>query len=129
MVDETTDVSTTEQVVFVLRWVDDDLEPYEEFLGINQTASIDANALVALVKDILIRFNIDMKSCRGQCYDGATSMAGVYAGVVKQILAVEPRALYTHCYGHSLNLACRDTIQEIKVLRKAIDMKFELSSY
>lgn len=126
VVDDTTDVSTTEQVVFVLRWVDDDLEPYEEFLGINQTASIDANTLVALVKDILIMFNIDMKSCRGQCYDGAANMAAVCAGVAKQILAVEPRPLYTHCYGHSLNLACQHTIREIKVLRNAIDMTLEL---
>ena len=77
MVDETIDVSTTEQIVFVLRWVDDDLEPHDEFLGIHQTDSIDANTLVAIVKDILIRFNLDMKNCRGQCYDGAANMAGV----------------------------------------------------
>ncbi len=77
MANETTDVSTTEQIVFVLRWVDDDLEPHEEFLGIHQTDSIDANTLVAIVKDILIRFNLDMKNCRGQCYDGAANMAGV----------------------------------------------------
>ena len=79
------------------------------------------------MKDILIRFNIDMKNCRDQCYDGAANMAGVRNGVATQNLAVEPRELYTHCYGHSLNLACQDTIREIKVLFEAIDMTFELS--
>ena len=78
----------------------DDLKPHEEFLGIHQTGSIEANRLVALVKDILIWFNIDMKNCRDQCYDGAANMAGVRNGVATQNLAVEPRKLYTHCYGH-----------------------------
>ncbi|XP_062504942.1 zinc finger MYM-type protein 1-like [Corticium candelabrum] len=68
-----------------------------------------------------------MKNCRGQCYDGAANMAGVRTGVATQLLAVERRALYTHCYGHSLNLACQDTIRKIKVIRNAFDMTFELS--
>ena len=34
MVDETTDVSTTEQVVIVLRWVDQNLEVHEDFFGL-----------------------------------------------------------------------------------------------
>ncbi len=116
MVDETTDFSTTKQVALALRWVDDDLEPLEEFLGIHQTGSIEANRLVALVKDILVRVYFDMKKYRSQCYDGAANMPGVRNGVATQISAVEPRALYTHCYGHSLNLACQDTICEVKVL-------------
>ena len=72
-----------------LRWVGDDLEPHEKFLGIHQTDSIDANTLVAIVKN-----------CRGQCYDGAANIARVRNGVATQLLAVERRALYTHCYGH-----------------------------
>ena len=63
--------------------------------------SIETNRLVALVKDILIRFNIDMKNCQGQGYDGAANMAGVRDGVATQNLAIESRAPYTHSYGHS----------------------------
>ena len=33
-------------------------------------------------------------------------------GVASQIIQLEPRATYTHCYGHVLNLAARDTIQK-----------------
>ena len=39
-------------------------------------------------------------------------MAGCRTGVASQILSIESRALYTHCYGHSLNLAMRDTIKK-----------------
>ena len=39
MVDETTDVSTTEQVVIVFRWVDSSLEVHEDFVGLYESQS------------------------------------------------------------------------------------------
>ena len=62
-----------------------------------------------------------------QCYDGAAVMQGRHNGVAVQILQVEPRALYTHCYGHSLNLAYQDVIRAIKPIKNALDTAFELS--
>ena len=69
MIDETTDTSTTEQVVFVLRWVDSSLQVHEDFVGLYETDSISSNSLCALVKDVLLCFNIKLENCRGQCYD------------------------------------------------------------
>ena len=37
MVDETTDVSTVEQVVLVYRWVDSSLQVHEDFVGMYQS--------------------------------------------------------------------------------------------
>ena len=54
-------------------------------------------------------------------------MKGHVSGVSTQILREEPRAIYTHCYGHSLNLACQDTIRNVKVFKDALDTTFELS--
>ena len=118
MVDETTDISTQEQCVIVLMWVDDHLEPHEDFIGLHSTLA-DSNLIVAIIKDVLLRLNLPISNCRGQCYDGAAVMRGVRSGVATQIAQDEPRALYVHCYGHSLNLACQDTIREIKPLRHA----------
>ena len=127
MVDETTDVSTQEQCVIVLRWVDNHLEPHEDFIGLHSTASTDANSIVTIIKDVLVRMNTRLNDCRGQCYDGTAVMRGCRNGVAVQQARDEPRALYTHCYGHSLNLACQDTIRDIKPLKDAIDTAFELS--
>ena len=44
-----------------------------------------------------------------------------------KILQEDPLAIYTHCYGYSLNLACQDTIRSVKVLKDALDTTFELS--
>ena len=127
MIDETTDVSTAEQVVIVLRWVGSDLDVHEDFIGLYSTDSISSGSLVGIVKDILLRLNLSIENCRGQCYDGAANMRGCRTGVAKQIADMEPCAIFLHCYGHALNLACQDTIRNIKVMRDALDTTFELS--
>lgn len=127
MVDETTDVSNREQVVLCLRWVDERFDVHEEFTGLYTVDNISANTLVAVIKDALLRMNLTLNKVRGQCYDGAANMAGVRSGVAKQIIDEEPRAVYTHCYGHALNLACGDTIRKCTILRDALDVTYEIT--
>ena len=58
MVDETTDEGTEEQSVVVTRWVDNGLQAHEDFIGMYVTASTDANSIVAIIKDALMRMNL-----------------------------------------------------------------------
>ena len=37
MIDETTDIANTEQVVVIFRWVNSELSVHEEFVGLYQT--------------------------------------------------------------------------------------------
>lgn len=91
------------------------------------TDRTDASTVAKLILDMLVRFNIPVKNCRGQCYDGAANMAGRRAGVATKIKEVEPRALYIHCMGHSLNLAVQDTCRSVSIINEALDTVFELS--
>ena len=62
--------------------------------------------------DTMIRLNLSMiNKLRGQCYDGCSSMSGAQTGVAKRIMDEEPCVIFTHCYGHSLNLAS-DTMKK-----------------
>ena len=115
MVDETTDVTNREQVVICLRYVDDHFVAHEEFLGLYTVDNICSDTLAALIKDVLLRLNLSISKARGQCYDGASNMAGAKSGVAKQIRSEEPRAVFTHCYGHTLNLACGDVVKFSKM--------------
>ena len=54
-------------------------------------------------------------------------MSGSRNGVATQIMREEKRAVYTHCYGHSLNLAVGDTIKRSKVCREALETAFEIT--
>ena len=42
-------------------------------------------------------------------------MSGIKNGVVKRISDKEPRVVFTHCYGHALNLAVGDTVKSSKI--------------
>jgi len=52
-------------------------------------------------------------------------MSGAKSGVAQQIKE-EPRALYTHCYSHSLNLAASDAIKASKSMSNALDTTYEI---
>ena len=127
MVDETTDLSNTEQMILCLRYVDDNLDVHEEVIGLHSLESLSADTIVSTVQDILLRLNLRIDNCRGQCYDGASSMSGSKSGVATRLLALEPRALYTHCYGHALNLAAQDALKSVKVMADALDTVYEIT--
>ena len=127
MVDETTDVSNKEQAVLCFRWVSDDLIAHEDFVGLYGIENTEAKTLVNMILDVLTRLNLSIKKLRGQCYDGASAISGPRSGVAKQIRDLESRAVYTHCYGHSLNLACMDTIKSSKVMQEALDITAEIT--
>ena len=77
--------------------------------------------------DVLLRLNLSIAKLKGQCYGGAASMAGRKSGVATQLLREEPRAVFTHCYGHSLNLACSDAVKESTPMRNVLDTVQEIT--
>ena len=79
--DEITDSSNREQLVVCLRWVDD---VQEDFLGLYQVPNIASDTIVKCLREVLIRMNLHINNCRGQCYDGASNMKGHKKGVVTQ---------------------------------------------
>ena len=105
MIDEATDLANIKQVVLVIRSVKDNLTVTEDFIGLYKTESIESSSLVSMIKDVLLQMNLKLKYCREQCYDGASNMTGVSNGVAKQLTDEEPRAIFTRCYCHALNLA------------------------
>ena len=100
---------------------------HEDFVGLNVVESIDSAALTAVIKDVLVRMNLTLTKMRGQCYDGASCMSGLKSGVATRLSEEEPRAIYTHCYGHALNLACSDTIKQCMLMRDALDTTHEIT--
>ena len=92
-------------------------------------AGINADCLVQSIKDALLRINVQLSQFHGQHYDGASNMSGSRSGVATQISREEKRALYTHCFGHALNLALAvaDAIKQSKVCRDAMETAFEIT--
>ena len=103
------------------------MEVEENCLGLYATERTDAETLTKLIMDSLVRFNLPLSRCRGQCYDGAGNMSGRCKGVATRIQSKESRAVYIHCMAHSLNLAIQDTCRSIQVMSEAFDVVLELS--
>ena len=42
------------------RWVDENLEPHEDFIGLYKVDSTAADVIVKVLKDTLLRFNLSI---------------------------------------------------------------------
>ena len=104
LADEVTDVSNREQLSLVIRFVDSDGNIHEEFLGFQNLQRITGEAIASSILDTLPQWNLDIKNCRGQGYDGASNMSSSRRGTQALIREKSPKAVYTHCRAHCLNL-------------------------
>ena len=125
--DECVDGANKEQLVICFRYIDENVDVHEEFVGLHECPNILANTIVTHLQDVMLRLNLQVSHCHGQCYDGGSNMAGCKSGVKDKILKQELRALFTHCYGHSLSLSVADTIRTVKYLGAIMDTVYELS--
>jgi hypothetical protein len=121
MADETADVSNKEQLVICIRWVDGGFNVHEELIGMIHLERATADVIVDMLKDTLVRLRLNIHDARGQCYDGASTMSGVKNGVAVQIKSLNGKCLYTHCYGHALNLAVADCVKAVKCIIDSLD--------
>ena len=127
MCDEAIDVKNVSQLVVYLRWVDENLNAHDKFIGLKDMPSTNADSIVRKLKDVLLCIRLKLEKCCGQCYDGCSTMSGTKSGVAVQIKNEESRALYTHCYAYSINLAVGDTMKSCPVLKDTIDNAYELT--
>ena len=116
LADETANVSNKEQLVFCIRWVDNNLCVNEDMIGMYPIKETDTDQLVFVIKDILVRLDLNIADARRQCYDGASAMAGTKTGVATQIKSINPKCLFTHCCGHALNIAVGDVFENVPQL-------------
>lgn len=100
---------------------------FKEFLGLYNVPSIDAVILTATIENALETLGLPMDKVGGQCYDGAASTTGKNSGETKRISELEPRALLTHCYGHSLNLAAGDALKNSATVKDALETTREIT--
>ena len=128
MSDEYTDISNKQQLSLCTRWVDDDLNACEDFLGFYEIPNIKSQTIVTCIKDALTRFNLPLTNLRGQTYDGASNILGKKSGVAAQIKLIQPKAVETHCHGHSLSLSVKDTTKSSRILSDLMGTVAEITT-
>lgn len=126
--DETQDISCKEQLSISIRWVNDvDYAIHEDFIGMHQVDTTDAETITLLIKDCLLRCSLPMINLHGQAYDGASNMAGRLTGVATRISNEYPKAHFVHCMAHSLNLCLQEVGSNCHSVRDALSLTSELA--
>lgn len=105
IVDSTPDMSHTDQLAVVLRYVSlNDACAKERLVQLLPGVGHKAESLQQAVLTLLQNLNLDIENCRGQSYDNASNMSGYYTGLQARIKSENNKADYVPCAAHSLNL-------------------------
>ncbi|KAI5663651.1 hypothetical protein M9H77_22974 [Catharanthus roseus] len=86
LVDEARDSSVKEQLSIVLRFVNDNGEVVERFLGVVHVSDTSARTLKNSIDDFFAINGLSISQLRGQGYDGASNMRGELNGLKQKIL-------------------------------------------
>ncbi|XP_075716875.1 zinc finger MYM-type protein 1-like [Rhinoderma darwinii] len=122
IMDTTQDIGKIDQLSQVIRYVvverDENfratsIKIEEAFLGFQSVEDQSAAGLEKPIIESIEKKGLDLSKCRGQGYDGAATMSGIYTGVQARILSKEKNALYIHCAAHNLNLVLHDAVSNI----------------
>jgi len=62
--------------VICFRYVSNELEVNEDDVGFYQIPNINADTIVAMIKDTLVKFYLSISRYRGQCHNWAANMSG-----------------------------------------------------
>lgn len=128
IMDTTQDIAKIDQLSEVYRYVkvlsDENNKPLklkicETFTSFTEVKDQSASGLKSKIIQSIEEKGLDIKKCRGQSYDGASVMSGMYNGVQKKIQQIAPHAYFVHCASHNLNL----------VLKDAVDANHEISQF
>jgi hypothetical protein len=120
LADETTDITSIEQLSLCVRYVDkENFNITEQFLQFIPVHDLTGKAIATSILDQLQSMKVDIKKLHGQGYDGVASMSGKINGVQAHVRSIVPLALYVHCSAHSLNLAVSNAC-EITGIKKLL---------
>ena len=116
MADESTDVSSKEELSICARW-EQDSKPVEHFLGILPAKETTAEAISSYLCVFLESKSIDITAMRGLGFDGTNTMSGQRSGVHKRLRLYSPSAVYVHCRCHQLQLATLNAADQHKEVK------------
>lgn len=104
IVDSTPDVSKVDQLTVAIRYILPDGSPVERFLGFLPSVGHKAKDMELAILQKFSDLGIDIRNCRGQSYDNAQNMSGIYNGLQARIKKSSCTAEFVPCSAHSLNL-------------------------
>ena len=101
---ESRDISIKKQMVVILRFVDNNEQIIECFLGIQHVRDTTVSSLKAAIEALFSKHGLIISRLRGQGYDGASNMQGEFNGLKALILNNNSSVYYVHYFAHILQM-------------------------
>lgn len=117
---ESMDISGAELLLICIRYVTDNGEICEDFLGFCPLEKQDAASITHAILSQLEKWGLQVSFLWDQGYDGASKMSGQMSGVQQRIRELHPRALFTHCRIHALNLVVVHGCSDVPIVRNTM---------
>lgn len=122
MMDDTSDLSNTEQSAISVRLIHDGKIEEHLFGLIDSSDHHSADGLTKILLETLERYKITPGTSKtkliGHSYDGALTMSRALNGVQKQISDQYPFAYYNHCVTHRMSLCASQSANRIPEVAK-----------
>jgi hypothetical protein len=126
MIDESTDISTSKNLVMMARFVENELV-VTKFLDLIYVESGKADCIVEAITNYFEKNSLSFKNLVGFSSDGASTMTGRINGVATQLKRKNPLLIDTHCAAHKLQLAIEDSLSDFE--QYFIEVVKKTSSY
>ena len=105
--DEVRDISNHEQLAVTIRFVDNEKDIREDFLGfIDVSEGTTGENLSKELLSFISHVGLDPTKMRSQCYDGAGNTSGKTKGVGPRIQRMYPKALPFWCLSSVKQVHC-----------------------
>jgi len=103
IMDSTPDLAKIDQMAIVLRYCISS-KVYERLFDLTPVTSHKGESIFDILCEFLKNAGLDIINCRGQSYDNASNMSGIYEGLQAHVKNQNTLAVYIPCTAHSLNL-------------------------
>ena len=104
--DEASDTTNKEQMSLVLRFADKNFDLEENFLWfLHCKSGLSGKALNETLLGTISDLKLGINGCRELGYDQAATVSENKNGMTAHIIKKNPKANYTHCFSHRLNLS------------------------
>ncbi|XP_024164387.1 uncharacterized protein LOC112171435 [Rosa chinensis] len=100
-------------MAIILRFFDCQGFIRERFFKIVSVPNTTSQTLKDEISKVLTMYNLQVRNMRGQGYDGASNMRGIYNGLQALFLQECPYAYYVYCFDHRLQLTLNATAKGV----------------
>ncbi|XP_071747871.1 zinc finger MYM-type protein 1-like [Lepeophtheirus salmonis] len=120
IVDETSDMSNTEQFSLSLGYLTSEGIKKESFLMFVKVTQTDGKYLFEKLHEAVKDLGLNPACTVSLAADGASNISGIKKGLAARWKEAAPLCVYIYCYAHVLNLVVKDLLSDITLLRNTM---------